>query len=160
VLREAFDYPYDEIAGMLQLGQANTRQVVSGAGKRLSADRRDPVDAAEHRRLLEAFVAAARHGDVAALRTCCPPTSSPTRTATACAARHGWTSWVPVNGRPVMMVVKDGTAVALMSVRVGPDGVDGLYWILAPEKLRAYERSDRGSSPVGRSPPTPSTFKL
>lgn len=28
-----------------------------------------------------------------------------------------------------------------MSVTVGPDGIDGLYWILTPEKLRAYERS-------------------
>ncbi|MYW44397.1 sigma factor, partial [Streptomyces sp. SID161] len=67
VLREAFQYAYAEIAGMLQLSQANTRQVVSRARKRLAAERREPVDAAQHRRLLDAFVAAARHGDVAGL---------------------------------------------------------------------------------------------
>lgn len=38
--------------------------------------------------------------------------------------------------------------VALLSVTVGPDGIDGLYWMLAPEKLRAYERS--ASRPTGR----------
>ncbi|WP_234358394.1 hypothetical protein [Streptomyces sp. NRRL B-24085] len=65
---EAFNYPYDEIAGIVGLAQANVRQVVSRARKRLSAERRGPVGTVEHRRLLDAFVAAARRrGDVAAL---------------------------------------------------------------------------------------------
>ncbi len=69
VLREAFGYAHDDIAGVLRLSRANTRQVLSRARKRLSAGRRQPVDAARHRRLVEAFVAAARHGDVATLES-------------------------------------------------------------------------------------------
>ena len=39
VLREAFDYPYPRIAGMLRLSEANTRQLVCRAGKKLAASR-------------------------------------------------------------------------------------------------------------------------
>ncbi|MFC4055782.1 sigma-70 family RNA polymerase sigma factor [Actinomadura syzygii] len=67
VLREAFDYPYPQIAEILQLGQANTRQLVSRARKRLTARRRGPIDRAEHRRLLTVFVNAAQTGDTAPL---------------------------------------------------------------------------------------------
>ncbi|MGA4843909.1 RNA polymerase sigma factor SigJ [Streptomyces sp. G45] len=164
VLREAFDYPYDAIADMLQLSQANTRQIVSRARKRLAAERRGPVDAAEHRRLLEAFVAAARHGDVAALESVLSADvvayadgngmRGVARLTVVGAERVARISafaqkFFPgaayevaeANGEPALLLVQDGRAVALVSVTVGPDGIDGLYWILAPEKLRAYERS-------------------
>ncbi len=164
VLREAFDYSYGEIAGMLRLGQANTRQIVSRARKRLSAERRDPVDTAEHRRLLEAFVAAARHGDVAALENVLSADvvayadgngmRGVARLEIVGAGRVARVSAfarkffpgadygvVEANGGPSLLLAKDGNAVALVSVTVGPDGIDGLYWVLAPDKLRAYERS-------------------
>jgi len=164
VLREAFDYPYDEIAGMLQLSQANTRQIVSRARKRLAAERRAPVDTAEHRRLLEAFVAAARDGDVAALENVLSADvvayadgngmRGAARLAVLGAGRVAMITAfakkffpgadygiVEANGGPALLITQDGTAVALMSATVGPDGIDGLYWILTPEKLRAYERS-------------------
>lgn len=67
VLREAFSYPYPEIASALRLTEANTRQLVTRARKHLADGRRAPVSSAEQRRLLEAFVAAVQHGDVAAL---------------------------------------------------------------------------------------------
>lgn len=166
VLREAFEYSYDEIAGMLQLGQANTRQVVSRARKRLAAERRAPVDAAEHRRLLDAFVAAARHGDVAALENVLSADAvahadgnglrGVARLEVVGAGRVARISAfaqkffpeavygvVEANGQPALRLAVDGVTVALMSVTVGPDGIDGLYWILAPEKLRAYERSSQ-----------------
>ncbi|MWA03411.1 sigma-70 family RNA polymerase sigma factor [Actinomadura sp. LD22] len=67
VLREAFDYPYPQIAEILRLSQANTRQLVSRARKHLTAARRGPIDRAEHRRLVEVFVGAAQSGNTAAL---------------------------------------------------------------------------------------------
>jgi RNA polymerase sigma-70 factor (ECF subfamily) len=166
VLREAFDYAYDEIAGMLQLSQANTRQIVSRARKRLSAERREAVDSAQHRRLLEAFVAAARHGDVAALENVLSADVvayadgngmrgvarleivGPERVARVTAfarrffpgAQYGI---VEANGMPSLLLARGGAAVALVSATVGPDGIDGLYWVLTPDKLRAYERSAR-----------------
>lgn len=67
VLREAFDYAYAEIAELLEVSLANVRKIVSRARRHLLDDRRASVDAAEHRRLLDTFVAAAGTGDVARL---------------------------------------------------------------------------------------------
>ncbi|MCC5477006.1 RNA polymerase sigma factor SigJ [Streptomyces barringtoniae] len=166
VLREAFAYSYGEIAGMLELSQANARQIISRARKRLSAERREPVAAAQHRRLVEAFVAAARHGDVAALERVLSADAvayadgngmrGVARLAVVGAGRVARISAftrkffpgaeygvVEANGRPGLRLTQDGVTVALVGVTAGPDGIDGLYWILAPDKLRAYERSAR-----------------
>jgi RNA polymerase sigma-70 factor, ECF subfamily len=67
ILREAFDYPYRRIAQLLALSEANVRQILSRARRRLSADVRREVDATAHRNLLEAFRAAARTGELAPL---------------------------------------------------------------------------------------------
>ncbi len=66
VLREAFDYSYKQIAGILKLGEANARQLVTRARKHIADGPRSPVSSAEQRRLLNAFIAAAQ-GDLAAL---------------------------------------------------------------------------------------------
>jgi RNA polymerase sigma-70 factor (ECF subfamily) len=63
VLSEAFDYSYARIAGMLGIHEAHARQLASRARKLLGGERRRAVSAEEHRRLLEAFLAAARVGD-------------------------------------------------------------------------------------------------
>jgi RNA polymerase sigma-70 factor, ECF subfamily len=67
VLREAFDYPHRSIAEVLGLSEANARQLVTRARVRLRSGPRRRVGAAEHRRLLETFVAAAQTGDLAPL---------------------------------------------------------------------------------------------
>jgi len=67
VLREAFDYSYDQIADILATSAPNARQLVSRAKKHVQSSRKAPVDAARHRHLVEAFVAAARDGDIARL---------------------------------------------------------------------------------------------
>jgi RNA polymerase sigma-70 factor (ECF subfamily) len=67
VLREAFVYPHTEIAVMLRLSHVHTRQLVSRARRRLTVERRESVDAAEHRHFVRAFVTAARSGEMAAL---------------------------------------------------------------------------------------------
>jgi DNA-directed RNA polymerase specialized sigma24 family protein len=41
VLREAFDYPYREIAGILRLEEANTRQLVTRAKQHVAQGRHD-----------------------------------------------------------------------------------------------------------------------
>jgi RNA polymerase sigma-70 factor, ECF subfamily len=64
VLREAFDYRYGHIAQVLALSEANARQLVTRARRRLCDEHRRPVDAAEQPRLLDAFVAAAQTGDL------------------------------------------------------------------------------------------------
>ncbi|WP_435866366.1 sigma-70 family RNA polymerase sigma factor [Streptomyces wuyuanensis] len=73
VLREAFEYAYSEIAEILQVSLVNVRKIVSRARRRLSAGQRGTVDATEHRRLVDTFVAAARTGDVASLEALLTP---------------------------------------------------------------------------------------
>jgi len=68
ILREAFDYPYREIADILRLEEANARQLVTRARQRVADGRRAPASPAEQRRLLDAFVSAAQRGDVAGFR--------------------------------------------------------------------------------------------
>ena len=67
VLREGFDYPYRRIADVLELSEANARQLLVRARARLGGERRRPVRRDEHRRLLAAFSAASRTGDLAQL---------------------------------------------------------------------------------------------
>lgn len=67
VLRQGFDYPYPAIADMLGLTEANTRQIVSRAGKRLAASPSRPVNEADQQRLVAAVHAAAHRGDVGEL---------------------------------------------------------------------------------------------
>jgi RNA polymerase sigma factor (sigma-70 family) len=67
VLRQAFGYPYSKIADVLQLTEPTTRQLVSRAGKHLAGGRQQSVQPAQQRRLLYAFLAAARAGEFGAL---------------------------------------------------------------------------------------------
>jgi RNA polymerase sigma factor (sigma-70 family) len=65
VLREGFGYPYERIGGLLHLSVVNARQQVARAQQRLGAKRhRQPVDSISHRRLVQAFLAAAQGGDL------------------------------------------------------------------------------------------------
>lgn len=73
VLREAFDYAYPEIAEILQLSIVNVRKIVSRARKHVVDKPRETVDAAEHQRLLETFVSAARTGNLAPLEALLAP---------------------------------------------------------------------------------------
>jgi RNA polymerase sigma-70 factor, ECF subfamily len=67
VLREGFDYPYRRIACVLALSEANARQLVTRARRRLGAGQLRPVGVTEHQQLLDAFLAAGRRGELASL---------------------------------------------------------------------------------------------
>ena len=67
ILREAFDYSYRQIADILQMEEANVRQLVSRARKNIADGRRTTVSSDEQRRFLEAFISAAQKGDLAGL---------------------------------------------------------------------------------------------
>jgi len=67
ILREAFDYAYRDIANLLRLEEANARQVVTRARQRIANGRRVPAGSIAPGRLLDSFIAAAQHGDLAGL---------------------------------------------------------------------------------------------
>jgi RNA polymerase sigma factor (sigma-70 family) len=64
LLRKGFDYPYREIAQILRTSTPNARQLVRRAQGGITRDGTRRVDPDTHRRLVEAFLAAARTGDV------------------------------------------------------------------------------------------------
>lgn len=69
VLREAFAYGHREIAGLLDLSEANCRQLYRRAAARVAAtpERRFEPDPERWRRLVETFLTAAHSGDLATL---------------------------------------------------------------------------------------------
>ncbi|WP_433610517.1 RNA polymerase sigma-70 factor [Dactylosporangium sp. CA-139114] len=63
VLREAFDYPHREIAGLLDISEAASQQIFHRAKQHVAEGRaRTEVDAAAARRIVEEFLAAAANG--------------------------------------------------------------------------------------------------
>jgi RNA polymerase sigma-70 factor (TIGR02957 family) len=162
VLREAFDYSYRQIADVLQMGEANIRQLVSRARKHIADGRRTPVSSAEQRRLLEAFIGAAQKGDLVALeglfardvvsysdgggvvRTAARvPVSGRERVARFIAtfASHFWTGitlrWLETNGQSSVLLSRDGIPVALATVDASAEGIHQIMWVLRPSKLAA-----------------------
>ena len=77
VLREAFAYPYDRIAEIVQTTEANARQLVSRARRHIADGRRASVRSADRQRLLDAFRDAAHDGDLDALESVVRPPLSP-----------------------------------------------------------------------------------
>ncbi len=70
VLREAFDLPFDEIAAILGIETANSRQIFARAQKHLFTDRsRFAPSREEHVRLLTEFQSAISRGDLTGLRS-------------------------------------------------------------------------------------------
>ena len=163
VLREAFDYSYDRIADILQMQEANVRQLVSRAHKHIADGRRAPVSSGEQRRLLEAFIAAAQKADMAGLealfaedvvstsdgggivRAARVPVVGRERVAKFIAtAAHFWQgvtpAWVETNGQAAVLVSRDGVPVALTTIDASEQGIDQIVWILRPSKLAGISK--------------------
>ena len=68
VLHDVFGIPFERVAALLDRTPAATRQLASRARRRVRAEAPDPeADLAVQRRVVDAFLAAARAGDVGAL---------------------------------------------------------------------------------------------
>ncbi|MFJ3671162.1 sigma-70 family RNA polymerase sigma factor [Streptomyces sp. NPDC090106] len=167
VLREAFDYSYPEIARMLGLSPVNVRKIVSRARKHLTGEQRDSVDAVEHRRLLDAFVTAARHGDVASLESLLTadavslsdgngirgaarvPVLGRARVANLSTAYpRFWPTVeaerVEANGRGGVILHRGGRATTFMTVAATHRGIHQVMWVFNPAKIAALLRSRSG----------------
>ena len=64
LLRKCFEYPYQEIGGVLETTAPNARQLVRRSQISIASSRVRRVDSAAHRRLVEAFRAATGQGDL------------------------------------------------------------------------------------------------
>lgn len=179
ILREAFDYSYEQIAEVLQQSADNARQLVSRARKHLTDGRRRAVSSDDQRRLLETFVAAARSGDLAALeglfaadvvsysdggglvRAAQKPVVGRDRVAKfiSAVAPHFWggveVSFIEANGQSCMTMSRDGAIVALASIDASEQGIEQIMWFMRPSKLAGIALQPRGA--VLRSIANPAT---
>ncbi|WP_086821511.1 sigma-70 family RNA polymerase sigma factor [Allokutzneria sp. NRRL B-24872] len=162
VLREAFDYPYERIAEIVRSTAVAARQLVSRARKRLAGERRARVEAAEQQRLLTAFVAAARAGDLAELerlfsddvvsysdsdgkaRAARSPVVGARTLAKVVSAwapefwRDAETSFVQANGLAAVALRRDGVTFAVVTVTASAEGIDQVMWLVNPDKITAF----------------------
>ncbi|SDD48055.1 RNA polymerase sigma-70 factor [Glycomyces harbinensis] len=166
VLREAFDYPYAQIADILDASEAAARQLVSRARKHMAGGRRSRADAGEQRRLLTAFMSAARSGDMNALerllaadatsvsdgngaaRVSRRPLVGAGRIAKFLGAIADWfwvgvdVEWAMVNGQAAAVLRRDGAVYAVVAVSAGDDGIDQVLWIVNPDKTTGVSSQD------------------
>ncbi|QNI30929.1 RNA polymerase sigma-70 factor [Alloacidobacterium dinghuense] len=169
VLREAFDYSYSDIADILQLTESNTRQLVTRARKHITDERRAQVSSSEHRRLLEAFLAAAQKADISALKEIFTedivsitdgggilgaariPVLGRERVAKFIAtfSSRFWADWtvtrVQVNGQPAALIRNKGIAYALVAIDVSPQGIGQILWVMSPAKLAVISQASSQS---------------
>lgn len=161
VLREAFDYPYPQIADILQSTEPAVRQLVSRARKHVTGERRTPVSAEKQRELLSSFVAAARTGDMTALerlfavsvtslsdgngatrvsRRAVVGVSRVARYITAISTWF-WTGMdaqlVTTNGQTSAVLRRDGELFGVLTVTATTDGIEQLLWMVNPAKITA-----------------------
>lgn len=161
ILREAFDYPYAQIADILQSTEPAVRQLVSRARKHMSSEHRTPVAPAAQRQLLSAFLTAARSGDMAALekvlaadvtslsdgngavRVSRHPVVGAVRVAKFMTAVADWfwigvdVAWASTNGQTSAVLRRDGSVFAVVTVSASADGIDQVMWMFNSAKLTA-----------------------
>ena len=159
VLHDVFGVPFDEIAPVVERSPEATRQLASRARRRVRADAPQPdADLAVQRRVVDAFVAAARNGDFEALLEVLDPdvilrvdggpngprafARSPIigAEAVANAAKgfrdvSGRAEPVIVNGAPGLVVRFPALSV-LGAFTVANGRIVEIYFIADPDKLR------------------------
>ncbi|MGW2294698.1 RNA polymerase sigma-70 factor [Streptomyces violaceorubidus] len=160
VLREAFGYPYAEIAAMLERGEAAVRQLAGRARKHVDERRpRYDVDPAQRRDLTERFLAAAADGDLAGLLATLAPdvrlvgdsggrSRAPLRVLESsdkvgrflsAVAQQGIPDatfhFLELNGGPALLVRSGGKPDSVVQVDVADGLVQTVYIIRNPDKL-------------------------
>ena len=160
LLKEVFDHDYPQVAALLGHSQANCRQMVHRARRRLQEGRpRFSADAGQHRRLLARFLDASQRGDSEAIQALLHANarhvSDGGGVVTAGirpllgAERIGRLYWAiarrggalpaqlgTVNGEPAILRF-DGTRLQSVTTIVVEDGrISAVYSVLNPNKLR------------------------
>jgi RNA polymerase sigma-70 factor (ECF subfamily) len=171
VLHDMFAVPFDEIAAVLNTTPGAARQLASRARRRVrGATPADHTDAAQQRQLVDAFLAASREGDFAALvaildagvvfRLDAGGRADRARepvTGTDAVARRVLARGRPfahlarpamVNGAPGLLVAARGAAMAVVGFTCAHGRIVAIDLIADPEKLRHLDvRPDPGDSP-------------
>ncbi|GAB2850897.1 RNA polymerase sigma-70 factor [Streptomyces deserti] len=170
VLREAFGFPYAEIAAMLDRGEPAVRQLAGRARKHVEERRpRYEVDPAQRRDLTERFLAAAAGGDLEELMALLAPdvrlvgdsggkAKAPLRVLEtadkvgrflAGAARKSAPDLslrlLELNGGPAILALSGGKPDAVFQVDVADGHIQAVYIVRNPDKLRSLAGVGHGA---------------
>ncbi|MBA8951154.1 RNA polymerase sigma-70 factor [Actinomadura namibiensis] len=160
ILREAFGHPHREIARVLGVDEAHSRQLHRRARARVGEPRRRyEADREHHRRVVERFLAAAGDGDVAALerllaedvtvwadggggRAARRPVEGRDRVArylrgmwSRVEAARARFETAEVNGETAVLVWHGSALTAVLAVEVAGGRIDAVRFVLNPDKL-------------------------
>ena len=168
VLREVFDYPYEQIAAIIGTGEDNTRQLVARARKHVD-ERRPRFEASQQRReqLARTFLAAVSNGNLQALeellahdvvlhgdgggrvRATTRPVHGRAKVArvllSGMRAGEPFGGWslrqVQVNGQPgAMLSDAAGKLTAVVVLDIADDHIQAVRAIGNPDKLRHLDQ--------------------
>jgi RNA polymerase sigma-70 factor (ECF subfamily) len=162
VLREAFGYPYADIAVMLDRGEPAVRQLAGRARKHVDERRpRYEVDPAQRRDLTERFLAAAAEGDLAGLMAMLAPdvrlvgdsggkSKAPLRILESAdnvgrflvaVAGKGIPEmsfrFLELNGGPAVLILSGDKPDSVFQVDVSDGRIRSVYIVRNPDKLRS-----------------------
>ncbi|MGI5529718.1 sigma-70 family RNA polymerase sigma factor [Streptomyces syringium] len=164
VLHDMFTVPFDEIAPVLGRTAASTRQLASRARRRVQGAAPAPDTGLAHRRrIVDAFLAAARGGDFDALVAVLDPeivARSDGGTLRPGVIRRGAADVASqaitfarfaeaahpalVNGTPGVVAVAEGRAISVMAFTVQGDRITTLDILTDPERLARIDLSVLG----------------
>ncbi len=129
VLHDVFDVSFEEIAVIVERSPAAARQLASRGRRRVQGATEDgqPVDTAQHREIVEAFLKASRTGDLDALLTVLDPevTLRADETALRMGVRSGWLSSQLHGAEAVAEQFNDRAQAAQLALI---DGIPGVVW--------------------------------
>lgn len=175
VMREAYDYPYTEIAQLLEKEEANCRKIYSRAKKKLDPDRlKTSTSQGQLASLVEQFVTAFQRGDSYTLvrlltdtsllvsdgggkiRTAINPIYGRERVVSflvgVSAKRYMHLAYkmAILNGQPGVVFYEEENPVALMMLEMESQGsvFQSLYFVINPDKIQlgqSYLNSSRGN---------------
>jgi RNA polymerase sigma-70 factor (ECF subfamily) len=142
VLHDMFNLPFEEIAPIVNRSPAATRQLASRARRRVRGAESPVIDLAQHRELVDAFLAASRDGDFERLVALLSPDvvlradDMAVRTAAA-NQRHGAPRLAPeVRGASLVADVFKGRARAALPATI--DGEAGAVWAAGAQVRTAF----------------------
>jgi len=166
LLREVFEYGYDEIAAAVGKSEANCRQIHHRARQRIGDRPRFRVSYQEHERITAEFLHAAATGDVARLAALLAEDvvftgdgGGKVRTAlkevrgraNVTRGVFGGLKWMPggiqtrlitANGQPAILVHVDGEPVQVVLLEVQDGQIRRINAVLNPDKLRRVTGAD------------------
>jgi RNA polymerase sigma-70 factor, ECF subfamily len=168
VLREAFGFPYAEIATTLEKSEAAVRQLAGRARKHVDERKhRFDVDPAECRDLTERFLSAASGGDLEGLLSILAPdvrlvgdsggkTKAPLRVMQSAdkvgrfvvaisqqPVPDAEVRFVEANGAPAILILSGGKPDTVMQMEVLDGRIQCVYIVRNPDKLAAFAGPDK-----------------